>query len=134
MIIIPFIHKSKMVATMRLTTFQILTIGGTRPWKEDDRLDVERDILHPNGIYLSCPPIRYQDMYLCPVDQEATKLDDFYQWKEIRTDDHETFCWRPFYMIGEASNYRGWLPVPTHESFGIYRYEEIFDAIQQHMT
>ena len=129
MIIIPFIHKVKHVPPMQITMFQLLTIGGTMPWKEDSSLRLEEDILHPNGIYLQGPPIQRNEMYLCPIDPIKTNLTDFYQWNEIQKGDTETFCWRTVYVTGEANNYRGWLPIPKTETLGAHSFQEIFDII-----
>jgi hypothetical protein len=129
MIIIPFIHKVKQFPPMQITMFQIITIGGTMLWKEDSELELESDVLHPNGIYLQSPPIQQGDFYLCPVDPEKTNLSDFYQWTEISPDDTETFCWRTFYITGESKNYRSWLPIPAKETLGPYSVQEIVDMI-----
>lgn len=99
------------------------------PWKEDDSLKLEEDILHPNGIYLQGPPIQHNDLYLCPIDPLRTNLADFYQWKELDICDSETFCWRTMYLTGESHNYRGWLPIPTMERFGPYSFQDVLDKI-----
>ena len=129
MIIVPFIHKVKQIAGMQLSIFQLLTIGGTLPWEEEDTLKLEEDILHPNGIYLASKPIKQNDLYLCPVDPVKTNLSDFYQWKEVETNDVETFCWRTIYVTGEPHNYRGWLPIPANERFGSQSIQEVLDRI-----
>jgi hypothetical protein len=129
MIIIPFIHKVKHVSPMQITMFQLLTIGGTLPWKEESSLRLIEDILHPNGIYLQGQPIQRNDMYLCPVDPIKTNLTDFYQWNELSKDNVETFCWRTVYVTGEPHNYRGWLPIPKTETLGSHSFQEIFDII-----
>jgi hypothetical protein len=114
---------------MQITMFQIVTIGGTILWKEDSELELESDVLHPNGIYLQGPPIQRGDFYLCPVDPYKTNLSDFYQWTEISPDDTETFCWRTFYITGESKNYRSWLPIPSKETLGTHSVQEIIDMI-----
>jgi hypothetical protein len=132
MFIIPFIHRVKHIQPMQISTFQILTIGGILPWKEDDSMDLERDILEPNGIYLDGVPIKYKNAYLCPIDTEKTNMNDFYKWSEISVDDTETFCWRTFYVTGEKSDYCGWLPIPPHEMLGPHQYKELFDIIYEY--
>lgn len=117
---------------MQITMIRILTIGGTLPWIEEDTLDVETDVLYPNGIYLRGPMMMEQGVYFCPVDTQKTNLTDFYEWTEISPNDTETFCWRTFYITGEAKNYRGWLPIPSTEMFGSYHYQDIFDKIQEY--
>ena len=116
---------------MMLTTIQILTIGGTCPWIEDDSLEIERDILHPNGIYLTSKPITKRDFVLCPVDSTTTAMDDFYRWKDVESDNKEIFCWRTFHIAGDETNYKGWLNVPLSEQFGSYSYIDLFDAIHE---
>lgn len=114
---------------MQVSIFQLLTIGGTLPWKEDDTLQLEDDILHPNGIYLQSSPIKRNNVYLCPVDSVKTNLNDFYQWKEIEHGDNETFCWRTIYLTGELNSYRGWLPIPAKEMLGSHTIQELVDMI-----
>ena len=116
---------------MQISIFQLLTIGGTLPWKEDDSLKINEEILSPNGIYLQNVPIRYKHAYLCPVDTNKTTLTDFYQWTELSPTDTETFCWRTFYITGVAKDYRGWLPIPSTEMLGEYSYQELFDCIHR---
>lgn len=130
MIIIPFIHKVKYVSSMMVTMFQFLTVGGSHVWEEEDpSLDLERDILHPNGIFLLGSPIKYKDAYLCPVDTTKTNLSEFYQWSEVSPNNSDTFCWRTLYLTGEKTNYRGWLPIPNKERIGPYAYQEILDTL-----
>ena len=114
---------------MQITMIQVFTVGGTMSWKEDSSLDLESDALHPNGIYLQGPPIQRGEIYLCPVDTEKTNLSDFYQWTEISPDDTDMFCWRTFYITGESSNYRSWLPIPAKETIGSHSVQEICDMI-----
>ena len=114
---------------MQITIFQLLTIGGTLLWKEDDSLQLEEDILHPNGIYLQGSLIKHNHIYLCPVDATQTNLSDFYQWKELEQGDTETFCWRTIYLAGESKSYRGWLPIPSKETLGQHTIQEVLDMI-----
>ena len=129
MFIIPYIYKKVSIHPMQITIFQFLTIGGTVLWSESDDLDVEGDILNPNGIYLSDVPIRYKDAYCCPVDTERTAMGDFYKWEEIAKGDKETFCWRTFYVFGEETNYRGWLPIPEQDMLGGYSCRSLMDHL-----
>ena len=127
MFIVPFTHKSKLLNNIHVTTFQILTIGGTSLWCEDNGDPM--DILQSNGIYVSCNPIKIKDMYLCHVDTVKTQMSDFYKWEEISTEDTDTFCWRIFYTFGKEDNYHSWLPLSEQHTFGKYHYKEIFDMI-----
>jgi hypothetical protein len=113
MFIIPFIHKIRKVNTMTVHMIQILTIGGTTLWKESPSLQLEADILHPNGIYLEETPFQWKDVYFCKVDTTKTEMDDFYQWDEI-SKQSDMFCWRTFYTFGNELACDSWLPIPSH--------------------
>ena len=106
-----------------VTAFQILTVGGTALWQEENSLDVITDVLEPNGLFLSGKPVKWKDAWLCPIDSSRTSMSDFYQWKEIPLEDRETFCWRTFYRMGESS--RSWLPVPERERMSSIRCHDL---------
>lgn len=116
---------------MIITVFQILTVGGKELWVEDDSLDIENDILVPNGIYLCSPPtpLQQQGIFLCNVDTVKTNIADFYKWEEIQPNDSETFCWRTCYSFGEKNNYCNWLPIPINEYIGKYTHKELLHMI-----
>ena len=117
---------------MTIHIFQILTIGGTTVWKEDLTASLEKDILHPNGIYLDKPVTKWKDVMLCSVDSKKTDMNDFYQWSEVEKES-DTFCWRTFYTFGDKTqtrvSYHSWLPVPSQERLEPYLCEEVFDMI-----
>lgn len=113
MFIIPFIHNHKTIKGIHVSIIQILTIGGKMLWKEDDGLDINQDILEPNGLYLSGSMIKKNNMIYCPIDQSRTALDDFYRWEEMSKEDEETFCWRTFYLFSEKQNQHMVLPIPA---------------------
>lgn len=112
MFIIPFIHKTKQLNAITIHVIHVLTIGGTTLWKESPTLSLEKDILHPNGIYLKGKPIPWKDVYFCSVDTEKTEMNDFYQWTELPKE-NDLFCWRTFYTFGDKSKCDSWLPVPS---------------------
>ena len=120
-----------MIQSMQITMFQILTIGGTIAWNESSSLHLEHDILEPNGIYIKGSPIKKKDAYFCCVDTDQTIMGDFYKWEELPKEDKETFCWRTFYIIGDAASYRSWLPIPDQEQIRPYSCRELFDSIYE---
>jgi hypothetical protein len=128
MFIIPFIHKTKQVNTMTIHTIQVLTVGGTTLWKENEFLAVETDILHPNGIYLDKKPFQWNDVYFCSVDTHKTDMNDFYKWTEIPKQS-DMFCWRTYYMFGNMHACDSWLPIPTQ--LEPYTCQELFTRICQ---
>lgn len=121
--IIPYTRTSFQQTNRSVTTFQILTVGGTALWQEDNSLNVIQDVLEPNGLILSGKPVKWKDAWLCPIDSSKTSMSDFYQWKELPLEDRETFCWRTFYLMGHATG--SWLPVPEKERMGSIRCHEL---------
>ena len=111
-------------------------MGGTQLWKEDDSLDVVRDILGPNGIYLASPPVRVKDIVFCEVDTTRTNLADQYQWDEISLTDRHTFCWRTYYLMGtdmgtdtdKDNSKTNWLPLPAEERLEPYSLQEVIHS------
>ena len=116
MLILPFIHKH----TATISIFQFLVIGRCTLWSEEDGLSLD-DILHPNGIYLSGPPIPLGNTLLCPVDAQNTNVSDFYRWEENATPDEPSFSWKTVYVPNG-------LRIPT-EQIGPHTYTEIIQAI-----
>ena len=129
MFIIPYVYKRIVIHQTQVTMIQVLTIGGSHLWKEADDLDIEQDILLPNGIYSKGSPIKQKNMYFCEVDEEKTAMNDFYGWEEISKEDCETFCWRSYYLFGEGPNYRSWLPIPSYERLEPYSCQDVMDSI-----
>ena len=128
MFILPFHHSTHTVSpTTHLSTFQFLVIGRSTLWSEEE-MEIEADILHPNGIYLCDAPFRLGDTWLCPVDLERTHLDDFYRWEERAEADHDSFCWKTVYIMGSTPYQRDILSLPE-ETLGPHRLEELVDAL-----
>lgn len=90
---------------MQVSIIQILTIGGTTLWEEDDHLDVTSDLLEPNGLYLQSPVYMKNKIMFCPIDKNKTSMNDFYRWEEtLPADNRDTFCWRTFYLFSEMQS------------------------------
>ena len=117
-----------MIQNMQVTVIQLLTLGGTQLWKEENTRLLEKNILHPNGIYVKGKPLKHKDIYLCRVDTEKTEMSDFYKWEELDAEDDSTFCWRTFYLMGENQHPRSWLSIPNAQ-WEPCRYQELFDLI-----
>ena len=131
MFIIPYVYKRTIIHQMQVTIIQVLTIGGTLLWKEADDLDIENDILLPNGIQVKGTPAKKDDQYFCEVDESQTAMNDFYCWEEIPKEDRTTFCWRSYYLFGEGRNYRSWLPIPSNERLEPYSCRDVMDQIHE---
>lgn len=139
MFILPYHFSSRTFQFIHITTFHCLTLGGALLWKEDDSLDVVRDIVEPNGIYLASPPMWIKDIVFCEVDTKRTNLADQYQWEEIPLTDRETFCWRTYYLMGKGTDngtdngmiMTNWFPLPVEERLEPYSFQEIIDSFSQ---
>jgi hypothetical protein len=137
MFILPYHSSSRPVQFIHITTFHCLTLGGALLWKEDDSLDVIRDIIEPNGIYLSSPPVKVNDIVFCEVDTTRTNLADQYQWDEISLTDRQTFCWRTYYLMGKGTDMgkgtgaTDWLPLPAEERLEPYSLQEVIHSFSQ---
>ena len=131
MFILPYHSSSRTFQAIHITTFHCLTLGGALLWKEDDSLDVVRDIVEPNGIYLASPPVRVKDIVFCEVNTKRTNLADQYQWEEIPLTDRQTFCWRTYYLMGTdmgtdiGTDNTNWLPLPAEERLEPYSLQEV---------
>jgi len=143
MFILPYHSSSRTFQAIHITTFHCLTLGGALLWKEDDSLDVVRDILEPNGIYLSSSPVKVNDIVYCQVDTTRTNLADQYQWEDISLTDRQTFCWRTYYLMGkgtdtdadtdaDADNSKtNWLPFPAEERLEPYSLQEVIHSFSK---
>jgi len=146
MFIVPFIHSvinnnsnADAVAdnNFKIHTIKILTIGGQRLWEEDDALNIERDILNSNGIYIQNSITKYKkNIYLCDVDSQKTNVAEFYNWNEIELDDLDTFCWKTYYFFTDSTNahthahsHSHWLEIPQNEMLDVCRLEDLILAL-----
>jgi len=131
MFILPYHSSSRTFQLIHITTLRCLTLGGALLWKEEDALDVVRDILEPNGIYLASPPVRVNDIVFCEVDTKRTNLADQYQWEEISLTDRQTFCWRTYYLMGKDMGTTNWLPLHAEERLEPYSLQEVIHSFSQ---
>lgn len=116
MLVLPFVYKQTTVNHIAVHAFTILTVGGIELWEEEEE-DITT-LLEENGIYTESIT-QTEDIYLCRVDIQKTKMSEFYKWEEIT--DKETFCWRTLYTFGDQQN---WLPHPD-ESIGRLSYHDL---------
>ena len=124
MFIIPYTQKELEINHIRIMVYQILTVGGTALWEEEDSHDVN-EILALNEIYLTSLPTLIQHTWLCPVDLIRTKMEDYYQWTETEQDS-ALFCWRTFYIFDDQ------IPHFLQEThMGPLSYQELFDRIKR---
>ncbi len=148
MFVVPFTHTVKTEKNIIVHIIKILTIGGNDLWEEISDMDIESDILIPNGLFSfdKTPPsnadtigvvatsgyttpifkLKGLDIYMCEIDSNKTNISDFYKWEEIS--DSETFCWRSFYHITDLNN-NIWLPIPDNEKISNFKIIDIINAI-----
>ena len=118
MFIIPFLYHIKKENNIHVISIQLLTIGGMELWKEDDSMDLDRDILEVNDLHRTGDLIVWnKDIMFCEMDLQKTKIDDFYQWSELSREDRDTFCWRTYYYF-KGEKEESWLSIPSHEMLG----------------
>jgi hypothetical protein len=128
MLILPFIHNTISNNNFEVNSIKILTIGGQNLWEENNSLHIDNDILNPNDIYRKGHIINDNSLYLCEVDTNLTKIEDFYKWEEINLNDSETFCWKTYYYFTDT-NKTSWLEIPDSEKIGKYKIKEIIKKI-----
>ncbi len=131
MFIIPFTHTIKNEKNIKINIIKILTIAGKDLWEEESNLDIQSDILIPNGLYsLNKTPIfklKGLDVYMCEIDIDKTIMTDFYNWNEVDMES-DNFCWRTFYHITDLNN-NIWLPLPDSEKISNFKIIDIINAI-----
>lgn len=131
MFIIPFTHTIKNEKNIKINIIKILTVAGKDLWEEESNLDIQSDILIPNGLYsLNKTPtfkLKGLDVYMCEIDTDKTHMSDFYNWNEIDMES-DNFCWRTFYHITDLNN-NIWLPVPDNEKISNFKIIDIINAI-----
>jgi hypothetical protein len=131
MFIVPFTHKVVNQNLLKINVIKILTIGGASLWEEDNRLNIDTDILNPNGIYRNKLNIKINKLVnLYEIDTKKTIIDDFYMWEDIDMNDKETFCWRTFIYLADNNNIN-WLEIPDTEKLGNYLIRDLIKAIIQ---
>lgn len=130
MFILPFHHKTVSTSSTHVSIFQLLVIGRSSIWKEDDcTMENVKEILHMNGVYLSSEPLQWENVILCPVDIHQTNMVDFYRWEEL-PESHDMFCWKTVYVLGSEPNTHNGLALPN-ETVGPYTYTELVDVLHQ---
>lgn len=142
MFVIPFTHTIKTEKNIIVHIIKILTIGGNDLWEETSDMNIQSDILIPNGLFsfnktplsnadaigVEAPIFKMKglDIYMCEIDTNKTNISDFYKWEEIT--DSDTFCWRSFYHITDLNN-NIWLPIPDTEKISNFKIIDIINAI-----
>lgn len=131
MFIIPYIHRTTTHNNMIVNIFKILTIGGKYLWEESDGLNIDTDILEPNGIYITGPVKTISKLSthsLCEIDSNKTTLTEFYKWEELPFNDEETFCWKTYTYLTDT-NENIWLLIPDTETLSDYKVSMIIKAM-----
>jgi len=131
MLILPFIHNKVKQNSIQIHSIKVLTVGGREIWEENNKLNLDKDILNPNDIYRTGLPIKFdKQLQLCEVDITKTNINDFYKWDEIDYEDREMFCWRTYiYLNGDDNS--NWLEIPVSEMLGKYYIKDLVDKIMK---
>jgi hypothetical protein len=100
MFILPYVYHQRELPHLMMYEVCILTVGGTKLWKEDDALCVINDIMEPNGLSVLSHK-RDKDIVFCRVDSTKIDMTEYYEWNEIKsnTKEMELFCWRRYYLV-----------------------------------
>lgn len=131
MFIVPFIHKVVNQNTLEINVIKLLTIGGSELWEEDNKLNVDKDILNPNDIYRTKLQLKLnKQVSLYEVDVEKTNISDFYKWEDITPENEETFCWRTFIYLQDKTG-ANWLEIPETERLGKFLVRDVIKTIIQ---
>lgn len=133
MFIVPYTHniitQTQNNIHVNIHTIKILTIGGKQLWEENNKLDIDNDILIPNDIHRKGNIIKLgKNIKLCEVDSYKTNINDYFKWDEININDNDTFCWRTYIQIIDNNNYN-WLNIPEAEKFDKILLRDIINAI-----
>lgn len=131
MFIIPYIRKITTRNNILINVIKILTVGGRYLWEESDELDICKDALDPNGIFITNAPYTHKSLslcYLCEVDPNKTILTDFFKWEELPITDEETFCWKSYTQLTDADK-NTWLQIPDTTLLSSYKVSSIISAI-----
>jgi len=131
MLILPFIHNKVNQNNIEIHSIKVLTVGGREIWEENNKLNLDKDILNSNDIYRIGLPIKFdKQLQLCEVDITKTNINDFYKWDEIDYEDREMFCWRTYiYLNGDGNT--NWLEIPVSEMLGKYYIKDLVDKIMK---
>jgi hypothetical protein len=68
----------------------------------DEECDIEKEYCNDNGIFGTFTKPR-DDIMLCKVDTEKTKIADFHTWSDVLAGANPDHAWRPFFWLGESS-------------------------------
>lgn len=130
MFILPFCHNIIQQNEIHIHIIKLLTIGGKSLWEENNTQNIERNILNPNDIWQKGKSIKFnKTLYLCQVDTQKTKLDEFYNWKEIDLNTQsDIFCWREYIYLS-GSNDACWLEIPDDEKLDSFFLKDIIRKI-----
>jgi hypothetical protein len=142
MFILPYLYHKTNLGNIIVYQWNILTISGSKLWKEEDTMRIKEDILDPNGFILHSPPRQNGSVVYCELDESKLQMEDYYNWEELTKEDlvkEELFCWRKFYTFGPADDlqphsHTQWLPTPNSQYLDPYPCYDLFQyLIHQHL-
>jgi hypothetical protein len=114
---------------MKIHCIQLLTVGGTSLWEEAKGTSLK--VVEENDLYRkedSTVMVLPNEVHLCEIDPQKTKIQDFYQWNELSTADDSTFCWRHFFYL-EGDKQECWLHAPGEETLSKVPVQRILETI-----
>lgn len=104
--VLPFILKQKQAALHMTNLCLFLAHGGRSFWQTEEAIvsdkTLQEDYLLPNGMI---PKRIFATNHLIYVwiDEEKTKLNDFYTWEEAYKHPQRPECWRSFYFFQDST-------------------------------
>ena len=118
MFIIPYILQPAKISQTEFalsTLWVFMSDGGKTIWETDEDTCSEEEILEEyilaNGFKGRALGVK-DGCYLFEVDDETTKLSEFYSWTDFTKKEEEPsgYTWRPFFWIDDAepSNSDNW--------------------------
>lgn len=129
MFIVPFIHNKISQSEFDIISIKIFTMGGNNLWEESDKLNLDKDILNPNGMFKKGTTLVIgKKIKYCEIDTTKTNINEFYNWEEIELNEADTFCWRNFCILVDK-NGKNWLEIPDSEMLGNYKIKDIINTI-----
>jgi hypothetical protein len=102
MYLVPYIYRSMRTGNVIIHVAKVfLAEGGDSFWKTEEQWPsmeiVRKEYCEGNGIF--CKKITIKDEFAyCEVDEDATRLEDFYKWTETKEE-----CWRVFSFFTDTT-------------------------------
>jgi hypothetical protein len=100
--VLPFFLKTKHHHLHMVALHLFLSHAGKTLWDIDENQCTEetlrKEYLLPNGL-LPKRILQVKEVFFVEIDEEATKLSDFYSWEEAVQHPMRPECWRTYYFF-----------------------------------